>query len=309
MNPAVAGGGEKSGMERKDRIDALGATALIVFSFLMGLNQVLIKIVNTGFAPVFQAGLRSACALGPVLLFAILMRRRLSVGDGSLVPGLLCGLFFSLEFMLLFKALDYTTVSRASVLFYTMPVWVAVAAHFLIQGEHLNGRRVLGLVLAVAGVCLAFLDRPAIVDDSALLGDLMCLVGAIFWAGIALLARTTVLSRSSPEMQLVYQLAVSAVLLLLLAPLFGELIREVTPRIAGIFAFQTIVVVCVGFLSWFWILRIYPASDMAAFSFLAPVFGVLLGWLVLNEPITPAIFGALVLVGAGIALVSWRPRR
>lgn len=296
-------------MERKDRIDALGAVALVAFSFVMGLNQVLIKLVNVGFAPVFQAGLRSACALGPVLLFALLMRRRLSVGDGSLWPGVLCGIFFAVEFMLLFKALDYTAVSRASVLFYTMPVWVALAAHFLIPGERLTMRRGAGLILAVAGVALALADRPGTVGPDAMLGDLMCLAGAMFWAGIALLARTTALSRSSPEMQLVYQLAVSAPILLIAAPFFGDLVREVTPEILGIFAFQVIVVVCIGFLSWFWILRIYPASDMAAFSFLAPVFGVILGWLVLGEPITPAILGALVLVGAGIALVNWKPRR
>ena len=36
-------------MERKDRIDALGGTVLVTFSLLMGLNQVMIKLVNAGF--------------------------------------------------------------------------------------------------------------------------------------------------------------------------------------------------------------------------------------------------------------------
>lgn len=295
-------------MERKDRIDALGAVLLVSFSFLMGLNQVLIKLVNAGLAPVFQAGLRSACALVPVLAFAWLARRRLSVTDGSLVPGILCGLLFSFEFMLLFNALEFTSVNRASVLFYTMPVWVAVAAHFLIPGERMTPRRGLGLVLAVAGVALAMLDGAPRPGPDAWLGDVMCLVGASFWAGIALLARTTKLSRSEPEMQLLYQLGVSAPVLLLAAPIFGDLVREVTPLIAGLFAFQVIVVVSVGFLTWFWVLRIYPASDMTSFSFLAPLFGVIASWWILGEEISLAVWGALVLVGAGIALVSWRPR-
>jgi len=46
-------------MKRKKKIDSLGATALISFSAMLGLNQVLIKIVNDGLQPVFQAGLRS----------------------------------------------------------------------------------------------------------------------------------------------------------------------------------------------------------------------------------------------------------
>lgn len=295
-------------MERKDRIDAFGAVLLISFSFLMGLNQVMIKLVNAGFAPVFQAGLRSACALVPVLIFALVTRKRLSLADGSLGPGIVCGLLFSAEFVLLFTALEFTTVSRASVLFYTMPVWVAVAAHWLFPGERLTPRRVLGLVLAVAGVAWALLDKPGAAQDGALIGDLMCIVGAMFWAGIALVARATALSRSEPEMQLIYQLAVSAPVLLAVAPLFGDMIREVTPTIIGIFSFQVLVVVAFGFVLWFWTLRIYPASDMTSFGFLAPLFGVLGGWLILDETITVTIIGALVLVGTGIALVSWRPK-
>ena len=296
-------------MERKDRIDAIGATALVTFSFLMGLNQVLIKLVNAGLAPAFQAGLRSACALVFVLGFAVIAKRRLSITDGTLGPGVLCGLFFSVEFLLLFTALEFTAVNRASVLFYTMPVWVALAAHFLIPGEVLTPRRVLGLVLAVGGVVLALMDRGAAPGPNALLGDVMCLIGAMFWAGIALLARTTRLSTAEPEMQLIYQLAVSAPVLMLAAPLFGDLIREVTPEIVGIFAFQVVVVVSFGFLTWFVVLRIYPASDMTSFSFLAPLFGVIASWWILDEAISWSIWVALALVGAGIALISWRPKR
>lgn len=53
---------------RKDRIDATGATFLIVFSAVLGLNQVLIKLVNVGLQPVFQAGMRSLLALPIVVL-------------------------------------------------------------------------------------------------------------------------------------------------------------------------------------------------------------------------------------------------
>lgn len=296
-------------MERKDRIDAFGALVLVVFSFLMGINQVMVKLVNAGFSPVFQAGLRSACALLPVLLYALWARKRLSLTDGSFWPGILCGLFFSAEFLLLFMAFEFTAVSRASVLFYTMPVWVAVAAHFVLPGEQLTPRRGLGLIAAVAGVAWALLDRPESGAESSLIGDLMCIGGSLCWAGIALTARLTKFSRAEPEMQLIYQLAVSAPVLLVAAPFFGDLVRDVTGLVLGLFTFQVLAVVSFGMLTWFWVLRRYPASDMTAFSFLAPLFGVLGGWLILDEPISVSIIGALVLVGAGIALISWRPKR
>ena len=112
-------------MERKDRIDALGGAILLSFSLLMGLNQVMIKLVNAGMQPVFQAGLRSACAVLPVLAFALLTRKRLSLTDGSFWPGMLAGIFFAVEFLLLFQAIEYTSVARVSVFFYTMPFWVS----------------------------------------------------------------------------------------------------------------------------------------------------------------------------------------
>jgi len=296
-------------MERKDRIDAFAGTILLVFSALLGLNQVLVKIVNSGFQPVFQAGLRSVCALLPVLIYSLIMRKRLSISDGSLVPGIICGTLFSFEFLMLFEALEYTSVSRASVLFYTMPFWVALGAHFLIPNEKLTLVRLAGLGLAILGVVLAFYDKPLAASDNQLLGDILCLAAAVFWAGIALMVRATKLSRASPEMQLVYQLVVSSVILIGLAPLFGDLIREVTPQIIGIFAFQVLVIICVGFLTWFWILTIYPASDMASFGFLAPIFGVFFGWLILKEDISMSIIAALVMVCMGIVLVNRKPAK
>jgi drug/metabolite transporter (DMT)-like permease len=295
-------------VQRKQHIDLLGGTVLVAFSALLGLNQVLVKFVNSGFQPTFQAGLRSACAFLPVLIYAVLTRKKLSVTDGSFWPGMVAGLLFTTEFILLFQSLDYTSVSRASILFYAMPFWVAIGAHFLIPGERLTGVRGMGLVLAVAGVALALSDNAEPATDLAWLGDILCLVAGAFWAGIALLSRTSKLSKTTPEMNLLYQLAVSSVVMLTIAPLFGPVIRDVTPLIIGIFTFQVIAVVCIGFLSWFWVLTVYPASDMASFGFLAPLFGVFFGWLVFDEHITMRFAVALVLVCLGILLINRKAR-
>lgn len=297
---------ETSIMDRKDRIDATGAILLIGVSALLGLNQVLMKLINAGMSPVFQAGMRSACAFLPVLAFALIMRRPLSLRDGSLPAGIIAGLIFSIEFILLFQAVEYTNVARVSVLFYTMPVIVALAAHWLIPGERLTPLRLVGLVLAVAGVAVALLSRDA--STGSLTGDIMALGAATCWACITLIARTTRLNRACPEMQLLYQLAVSAPIILILAPLFGPLIRDMTGTIVALFAFQVLAVVAFGFVTWFWVLSVYPASDMASFSFLAPVFGVIFAWGILNEPITADILIALTLVGAGIYCVNRRSK-
>ena len=295
--------------QRKDHIDLFGGTLLIGFSVLLGLNQALVKIVNDGLAPVFQSGLRSILAFGPVLIFALIMKRRLSISDGTLPWGIANGLLFSAEFCLLFLALDYTTVARVSLFFYVMPVWVAIGAHFLVPEEPLNRNKVMGLTLAVAGVALAFASDLGAAPDGAWRGDVLALVGGMFWAGIALLTRVTPLSGASSEMNLLYQLGVSAILLTALAPLFGELVREPTALIWAVFAFQVLVVVAIGFVVWFWVLSIYPVANMASFGLLAPLFGVFFGWLFFSDPLTPGLLLALALAGGGIVLVNTRPRQ
>lgn len=292
-------------MQPQPRVDLTGALLLISFSLLLGLNQALVKLVNAGLEPFAQAGLRSLAAFLPVLLYALVMRKRLSIKDGSLGLGLLNGLFFAIEFALLFAALDLSSVTRVSLLFYTMPLWVAIGAHFLIPGEQLTARRLLGLSIALTGVALALLQGSG--DTSGQwLGDVFSLLGAGFWAGIALLLRTTRLSQVSPEMNLLYQLGVSGVLLTLCSWLFFEPIRDPTPLIWSIFAFQVIFIACIGFLMWIWLLNIYPVSDMASFSLLTPLFAIGFGWLIFADEITPLFLLALALVLLGLWLVNRR---
>jgi len=68
---------------------------------------------------------------------------------GSARAGLLLGVLFAVEFTLLFNALDLTTVTRTAVIFHTMPVWLTLAAHFLLPGEGLTRMKLVGLALAI----------------------------------------------------------------------------------------------------------------------------------------------------------------
>ncbi len=294
-------------MERKSKIDATGAIVLIIFMAVLGLNQVGIKIVNDGMAPVFQAGLRSLAAGVLIFLYCIWRGSTIDTRKAVLLPGIAIGICFAIEFALLFKAIEYTTVARTSVLFYTMPFWVAIGAHYLIPDERLTKIRVLGLVLACIGTAIALLGGQGNSGEASLVGDIIALLAATMWAAIALITRTTQFSSIKPEAQLFYQLAISAIILLPLSML-GETFTNPTPLHFMIFAAQVVFVVCIGFVAWFWVLSVYPASDMASFSFLAPLFGVLFGWLILNEELTWNILVALLLVGIGIVLVNQKPK-
>ena len=129
-------------MERKDRVDTFGAVSLIAFSALLAFNQVVIAVVNEGLQPVFFAGVRSAGAAVCLVLWFWVRGRPLGLERKNLRAGTVRGTLFAAEFILLFWSLDLTTVSRASINFYTMPLWFALMAHFLIPGERLNVLRV-----------------------------------------------------------------------------------------------------------------------------------------------------------------------
>ena len=293
----------RHGMERKDYIDTFGAVALTAFAFHLAFNQIVIKVTNGGFEPVFSAGLRSAGAVCVVVLWIVLRGGRPSLTRVSALGGLLSGTLFAIEFMCLYSALDLTTVSRASIIFYSMPVWLALIAHFVLPAERLSGLRILGLALAMGGVVLALADRTG---APSLLGDLLALIAAICWACIALSIRLTNLKTLAPADQLLWQLVVSAPLLLLAAPWFGPLIRDIEPIHLWGLAFQIFLVASFGFLAWFWLMSIYPASGVASFSFLSPVFSVILAWALLSETISFSVWIALGLVALGVFLINRR---
>ena len=290
---------------KKDSLDGTGAATLLGVTLLLAFNQVIIIEVNKGLQPVFFAGLRSVLAVGFVGVWLWWRGRPPVLQPQHMVSGLIVGAMFAAEFLFLFLALDLTALGRASVIFYSMPVWMAIMAHFGLPGERITRLKAIGLLLAFAGTATAILSRQPGVGGS-LIGDLCALGAALTWAGTAFLARATKLREAGPEMQLFWMVLVSGPILLLVSPLFGPLIRELEiHHILGL-VFQSSIVVAGGFILWLWLLSVYPTATVASFSFLTPVFAIGLGVLLYGEQVTPALLVAAGLVATGIILINAR---
>ena len=152
-------------------VDFLAGSFLIIFSILLGLNQVMVKLVNEGMHPVFQVALRSTLAIFPILIYCYFSRKKINFSTYSMIPGVIAGILFATEFIFLFIALDYSTVTRVSLIFYTMPVWLTIGAHFLIKNDNLNLNKVLGLIIALIGLILAVYEPSMGYDLSQFYGD------------------------------------------------------------------------------------------------------------------------------------------
>jgi drug/metabolite transporter (DMT)-like permease len=292
----------------KDRLDTRAITLIVILSACWGFTQVTVKFANTGFQPVFQVGLRSVIACLCVFLWCWWRKVDLFERDGTFWPGIAAGVLFGVEFVFIYVGLDFTTVSRSVLFVYMMPFVVAIGAHFLLPNEKLTMLKVVGMVAAFSGLIIALSDDLSLPSQTALIGDLLCFLGAIAWGATTLVIKSTKLTIASPEKVLLYQLVVSAVMLIPLSLFFGPLLRDVTPLTVTAVLYQGIIVVAISYLVWFWLLRHYPAGDLSTFAFLTPVFGLMFGALLLSEPVGPKLLVALALLAIGLFLVAWRPR-
>ncbi len=273
-----------------------------------GFNNVAIKLAIHDIPPLIQSSARSLIAAFLVGIWTQARGIPLFKRDSTLGAGILAGVLFALEFLLIYRGLVWTTATRGVLFLYLAPFFVVIGSRWLVPGDHFRLSQWLGLLLSFLGIVIAFgLPTPAS-DPRQILGDLMLVGGAAAWAATTLIIKASALNRISAEKTLLYQLVVSAPLLGIGAILFGERMVDAPSALAlGAFAYQTVYVVSITFTIWFALVVRYSAARLSVFTFLAPLFGVAAGHLVLNEPLTPAFAVAVALVAAGLLLVN-RPQ-
>jgi len=258
----------------------------------------------------WQAALRSV--LGTLLVGAWAAWRGVPifVRDATWRGGLLAGALFGAEFLCIFIGLQYTTASRMVVFIYIAPFVVALGMPFIARSERLSRLQMIGLLIAFAGVAWAFEEgfhAPA-AGPHQLFGDALGVVAGVLWGATTLAIRATKLSSAAAEKTLLYQLAVSGVILLAAALMTGtKLPAALSPLAWSAMGFQIVVVTAFSYVLWFWLIGHYPATRLASFTLLTPVFGLVLGALLLGEAITARLVVALLAVATGIVLVNRRP--
>ncbi len=293
--------------ERHAHLDGLAVTLLVSCSLLWGLNQVAAKVAMVEVPPLTQAAVRSLGAAALVALWARLRGVPLFGRDGSLRGGLLAGALFGAEFAFIFGGLALTTASRMVVFMYLAPFIVAMGMPFVAPGERLRPVQWVGLVLAFSGVAAAFAEGlSASSAPGQWIGDAMGVAAACLWGAATLVIRGSRLTSVSPEKTLAYQLAVSGVLLGLAAAGLEQAPQQLSGLSIASLGFQTVIVSFASYLVWFWLIRHYPATRLASFTLLTPVFGLFFGVWLLDEPLTGRLLLALATVAAGIFLVNRR---
>jgi drug/metabolite transporter (DMT)-like permease len=281
---------------------------MLMLCLSWGFNQIAVKLALPDIPPLLQGTIRSAGALPVLLLIARVRGVKIFARDGTLYAGLLSGVLFGIEFVLIYRGLVSTSASRAVVFLYTAPFFVGLGAYRFL-GERLRALQWAGLAVSFAGVALAIGVPQPNVDADVLLGDVLIVGGGAMWAATTLLVKATRLRDAAPEKALVYQVAISIPILGAAAFLSGETLSRVPgPLALSLMVYQAVWVVGLTFLLWFVLVKTYSASKLSAFTFITPLFGVAASYFILHDTLTPVFGAAALLVVAGLYLVN-RPDR
>ena len=293
--------------ERNHELIPLTASLLLVLLCLLwGGNLISIKISNQGVPPILAAAIRSGTAAGLLWAFARTRRQVVFLPRGDLRHGAIIGVLFGLEFLCLYSGLSYTSVSRGTIFLYMHPFWVAIGAHFLLPKDRLTVLKIGGLLMAFIGLIAAFRSRSATLTPGFWLGDLLELAAAFFWASTTLYIKKIVCMRDITHYQTLFAPLLFSLPVLCAGWLILERSKQLNPTLPVLVAigYQCGIVAFSSYLLWFSMIHRFPVSRLTAFTFLAPVFGVILSGLVLRESIPLLLWGGLTLIAAGIYVVN-----
>lgn len=294
-------------MNTRQALDHKSVGLMLILCLIWGMQQIALKATASDFSPVLQIAMRSGVAALLVGGLIWLRGERLSLANGIWQPGMLAGALFALEYLLVGEGLRFTSAAHMVVFLYTAPIFAALGLQWKLPSERLAPLQWVGILMAFAGIAISFLLRDQGGGQGwthVLWGDFLGLLGGIAWGATTVVIRTTRLGALPAAQTLFYQLMGGVVLLFPAAWLMGHTTFNPTPLVWASLAFQSVVLSFASFLVWFWLLRHYLASRLGVFSFLTPLFGVLLGAWLLHESIEPSFLLGALFVLAGVVLVS-----
>ena len=290
-----------------------GAALLVFICLIWGGNMVSIKFSNVGVPPMVAATVRNATAALCLWGLSVAMGRSVWMRGADMKHGVIIGILFGLDFLFLYWGSAYTVASRAIIFLYTHSIWAALGAHFFLKGDRLTPVKSSGLLLAFVGVALVFDVRSVSLPPTYWIGDLLEVLAALFWAATTVYIKWVASDRPVDRPIDHYQTLFSQLFFSIPVLVVGWMILDfgkpvvLTGPVVGALAYQAFIVAFFSYLLWFWMIHTYAVSRLAAFIFLAPLFGVLLGGIMQGDPLPLQLWIGLGCVAGGIYLVN-RPQ-
>jgi drug/metabolite transporter (DMT)-like permease len=282
-----------------------GLAALFAGAAAIGFAPIFVRLSEVG--PVVTGFYRIALAL-PVLAVMsaseyrgreTAARTSKSAADREWTGLAVAGFFFAGDLALWHWSLRFTSVANATMLPNVAPVFVTLFA-FLLFGERVSARFLLGMVLAIAGAAL-LMGESVQLSRAHLLGDALALATAVFYAGY-ILAVSRLRQRVGTAALMLRSGAVSAGLLLMLAAATGETLWPPSWQAWMVLVGLAIISHAGGQSLIAYALAHLPAAFSSVGLLLQPAVAALLAWILFGEAIGPWQAAGMAVILAGIAV-------
>jgi len=275
---------------------------------LFGANAVAIKYSLSGIGTFTAAGLRFSIAVAAIYFWARFTGRPFALRKGQAFQLLIISIVFTLQLGLLYLGLEKTSASRGTLMVNLQPFFLLLLAHWFIPGDRMTKKKILGLIMGAVGMALVFSGKKGVTADVQI-GDLLILITAFLWA-VNTVYTKRIIHLFSPFQMVFYPMLFCIPFFLMAGFLWdGSMIINLDGKVLSALLYQSLVTASFGFVAWNTMLLKYGAVALHSFIFIMPIAGVLLGGLILGEPITWELVLALALIVSGIVTVNFRSRR
>lgn len=288
--------------------------ALVVVYIVWGSTYLAIAVVVKTMPPLLSAGTRFIVAAAAMAAVIAALRgwRRLAISRRELVGAAMVGLALLLGGNGLVMLAEQTIPSGlAALIIAVVPLWVVLLR--VVHSERVRRGTLLGVLIGLAGVTL-LLSR-GLTSEVDLLGMVMVVGSGISWAMGSFYSRRVALP-ADPFVSSAVQMACGGIALGLAGLAAGELprlrIADFAPESVAALAYLIVFGSIVAFSAYTWLLQNAPVSKVATYAYVNPVVAIFLGWLILAEPLTPAMLlgGAMIVLAVALVIrTESRPAR
>jgi len=262
-----------------------------------------IKIATYSYGPLTIAFLRIFLGAIPVVLLCYFKKIKIEAFSGDWLWFASIGVInLVIPFFLIAYGVDKVQSNLAAILMASTPLSASLIAHFFTKNEKINLIKSVGVLIGFSGIVFLFSDN-ILINENNFTSALLILCGSTFYVIGGLL--TLKISNKKNE-NVTASILIWGSIVLLPISLFIEQPWNLSPRLDS-----TLSLIYLGIFSTgvAWLLRFYILKHnglvfQAQVAYLIPIFGVILGYLILNEAITPKVIISLIAVIIGIFIVK-----
>jgi len=267
-----------------------------------------IRIAIEHIGPELMTGVRFPVAGIIMLVACALTGRRVAIsGREFLRQGIIGALLLSVSNVTLAWAEQYIRTGLASLLVASIPVWFLVLDTWILRGERLSARGLVGLALGLVGTVVLLwpkLVAPTGGRRMELFASVCLIASSFVWAVGSVLSR-----RWQGSMDAFtatgWQMSIGGFLNLGIAFLLGEPAKaQWTMRGLGAIAYLVVFGSLVGYTAYIWLLKNVPTSKVGTYAYVNPVIAVFLGWYFLGERVDGYIMAGTAIIILAVALAT-----